>query len=107
MGAKAQTSRRKSKTLRNLRQRPAKPALRNGRIQKGCLRALWAFETASTAQALEFAYALKLHRGELRHCDYYSVRRALASIGAVPIGRSRRGSGRAMLWKMREEISAT
>src|SRR5215471_12464874 len=71
----AQMARRKLETLRNLRRRPAKPALGNGRVQRACRRAFWAHETPSTSDIIAFAYALRLHRGERRNAFNATVRR--------------------------------
>jgi len=57
----------------------------------------------STADVAELAFARKqlLHGRRLDPQDYKLARRALALI-AVPIGRSPHGSGRPMLWRLRD-----
>jgi hypothetical protein len=42
----------------NLQRRPAKPALGNGRVQRGALRAAWALDgTATTSEVAEWTHA--------------------------------------------------
>jgi hypothetical protein len=100
-----QMSQRKSATLRNLRRRPARPALGNGRIQRACRRAFWAHETPSTSDIIAFAYALRLHRGERRNAFNATVRRTLTAMGAIKIGRGPT-RGRPWLWRWKDETSS-
>jgi len=92
-------SQRKSAALRNLLRRPAKPALGNGRVQRACRRAFWAYETPSTSDIIAFAYALRLHRGERRNAFNATVRRTVTAMGAVRIGRART-RGRPWRWAL-------
>jgi hypothetical protein len=50
--------------LRNLSRRPAKPALGNGRVQRGALRALWVLGIASTSEIAEWTHARARAYGE-------------------------------------------
>src|SRR5262245_66565973 len=99
-----QMSQRKSAALRNLLRRPAKPALGNGRVQRACRRAFWAYETPSTSDIIAFAYALRLHRGERRNAFNATVRRTVTAMGAVRIGRART-RGRPWRWALKDEVS--
>jgi hypothetical protein len=85
----------------NLVQRPAKPALGRGRIQKLARRAMWAFGgQATTAQVLQWTSVRKLvHGRRIEPHDYRDARRALARI-ADAVGRTS-GGGRPMLWRLR------
>jgi len=69
--------------------RPLKPALLNGRVQKACKRAFIALgPEITTADAAEWAYPQDYpwtHRRTQRH--FTGVKRALSSIGAVPVKR--------------------
>src|SRR5262249_36963213 len=98
-------ARREFGTLRNLRRRPAKTALGNGRVQRACRRAFWAHETPSTSDIVAFAYALHLHRGERRNAFNATVRRTLTAMGAIKIGRGPT-RGRPWLWWWKDEISS-
>src|SRR5262245_30355354 len=92
----------KSKRLRNLSRRPARPSWRNGPVQRACQRALIALGgTATTSDAIGWAFARRLLiLGERRHDNMgRSVRRALASIGAIKIGRAG-GSARPIVWRL-------
>jgi hypothetical protein len=84
---------------RNLRKRPAKPALGNGRLQRQVRRAFWVHGSPmSTSEILEWAYARQRAFGErISGGHYWSVWRALMSLGAVHCGRAR---GRTRLWRM-------
>jgi len=66
-------SRQKTQALRNLRRRPARPALGAGRVQRACRRALWALGEASTSAAIEWAYARRLLMGGERPGVYVGV----------------------------------
>jgi hypothetical protein len=93
-------SRQLTRSLRNLRLRPAKPALNNGRVQRAARRALWALHEASTSEIMEWTHGLKLHRGErLMNWDRESARRALKQIGALEIGRAKT-IGRPWRWRL-------
>ena len=104
--ANTQMSQRKSATLRNLRRRPARPALGNGRVQRACRRAFWAHETPSTSDIIAFAYALRLHRDERRNAFNATVRRTLTAMGAIKIGRGPT-RGRPWLWRWKEKYPQT
>src|SRR5215467_11991369 len=98
--ANTQTSERKSRPYHGLRHRSPCAARGNGRIQKACLRALWALETASTPQILEWTCCGKLHRGDrLMRWDYWTGWRALRAIGAQQLHRSP-ARGRPWLWSL-------
>jgi hypothetical protein len=97
-------------TYRNLLRRPVRPALGNGRVQRGVERALIAHNGGpiTTGTAAEWAYALhvyqdKRHRGGRRLASqhYVYLRRALARI-ADRVGHGR-GPGRPWLWRLRDE----
>src|SRR5262249_31205886 len=88
---------------RNLSRRPARPAWRNGAIQRACERALTALGgTITTSDAIGWAYAHRLLiLGERRHDNMgRAVRKALESIGAIRIGRAARPSARPTVWRM-------
>ena len=91
---------KKRATVRNLQHRPLQPALKRGRVQRAAMRALWALGRASTGEIVTWTCAMKLHRGErLVRNDYWSARRALASVGAERVGRG--GSpGRPIMWRL-------
>jgi len=82
--------------------RPERPAANNGRVQKACRRALIAYDgQCSTSDALEFAYALRLHRGDRRRNEFpRAVRLAMRAIGAKRLKRSKTGRGRPWIWGM-------
>jgi hypothetical protein len=84
--------------LRNLSRRPAKPALGNGRVQRGALRALWVLGIASTSEIAEWTHARARAYGELSDNHTLSARRALDRIAdrvkrVPPYG--------AWLWRLR------
>jgi hypothetical protein len=87
---------------RNLAQRPAKPALGRGRIQKAARRAALGRQLLSTADVCELAFVRKrlLHGRRLEPRDYRLARAALRLI-ADPIGRDG-GRGRPLLWRRRD-----
>src|SRR5262245_17677706 len=88
-----------TKSYRNLLQRLAKPALGNGRIQKGCKRAFWAHNAPiTTSIAIEFAYALQLVSEKPRRAHYYATHHALESLGCVRVARAST-QGRPWLWR--------
>ena len=60
-------------------------------------RALTVLGTATTSQVLEWTR----YRGPVRHHDYRAARRALRQVGAERVGRSKTGSGRPWLWRLR------
>jgi lysozyme family protein len=76
-----------NRRLRNLAKRPARPAYRNGRVQRMVERAIEALRLANTVEIMKWAYVERLHRGEgfERH-HYRAALRALRQMGAVPIG---------------------
>jgi hypothetical protein len=85
-------------------QRPPKPALGRGRLEVAARRVPWIGDgTTTTAIAASYGYARKLHQGRgLTPRDYEAVRRALRSLGAVPVGRGG-GRGRGLIWKLRAD----
>jgi hypothetical protein len=90
-------------TYPNLKRRLAKPALGNGRIQRGVEYALIAHNGGpiTTTVAAEYAYALRQHQGKrLRSRHYRYLRRALDAI-ADKVGHGR-GRGRPWLWCSKE-----
>jgi len=90
----------KSRSLRNLTQRPAKPALGRGHVQRQARYAMWTLGEATTPQVLEWCYGLKLHRGgRFARWDYRSCGRALAAIGAAKIGRATT-IGKPWIWRL-------
>jgi hypothetical protein len=91
---------------RNLRKRPAKPALGRGRLQRLARRAFLAEgDELSTTAILNWAYVRR--RGSpLPLGLYWSLHRALEQIGAERIGRAR-SIGRPILWRLADISSAT
>jgi hypothetical protein len=92
----------KKPIYRNLLRRPDKPALGNGRVQRGVERALIAHNgPITTGTAAEWAYALRQYQGKrLRSVNYVYLRRALDRI-ADRVGHGR-GRGRPWLWQARD-----
>src|SRR5262245_54828268 len=87
---------------RNLRKRPAKPALDRGRLQRAARRAFIAEgDKLSTTAILDWAYVRRRH-APLSPGLYHALHRALASIGAKRIGRAET-VGRPWLWRLRAE----
>ena len=84
---------------RNLLQRLARPAYRNGKHQKMIARVVDAFGgEASTAQVIRWTHCDLFHRGVgFQPHHYLAVRRALRSMGYVPIRRAG-GMGRPWVW---------
>src|SRR5262249_50083507 len=82
-------SRQLTRPTRKMSQRPPKPALGRGRLEVAARRVPWIGDgTTTTAIAASYGYARKLHQGRgLTPRDYEAVRRALRSLGAVPVGR--------------------
>jgi hypothetical protein len=73
----------------NLAQRPAKPALGNGRLQRLARRVLIVLGTASTPQVMEWTCCRKRFRGRRIEChDYRAARRALTGSPFVSAGRA-------------------
>jgi hypothetical protein len=97
---------KKSVTYRNLRKKPAKPALGRGRLQRMARRAFHAAgEELSTTQIADWAYVRR--RGSpLPLGLYWSLHRALRQIGAVPIGRART-RGRPTVWRLKSDSLLT
>jgi hypothetical protein len=89
--------------FRNLSRRPARPALGNGRVQRGVERALIAHNgPITTTVAAEYAYALRQYQGRRLTSRHYAyLRRALDRI-ADRIGHGR-GRGRPWLWRSRSD----
>jgi hypothetical protein len=84
----------------NLSRRPAKPALGNGRVQRGALRALIASGDASTSEIAEWTHARARAYGELSDNHTRAARRALSQIAdrvkrVPPYG--------VWLWRLRDE----
>ena len=105
--AKTQMSLRKAQQLRNLRRRLAAPAKQNGKLQRSVRRALHALTEVSTSEAMEWAFAMKIHAGDrLARWDCPSTRRALEAIGAVRVGRAPT-IGRPWIWRLKDETSPT
>ena len=80
--------------------RPAKPALGNGRVQRGALRALIASGDASTSEIAEWTHARARAYGELSDNHTRAARRALSRIAdrvkrVPPYG--------VWLWRLRDE----
>lgn len=86
----------------NLRLKPAKPARLRGRVQLAAERVLFLYGTATTSDVVDYAHALRLvMRQEKRHNWLsFGARRALASSGAVKVGRAT-SRGRPHLWALR------
>src|SRR5262245_36320643 len=79
------------------------PGRGRGRIQLAARRSLYDCVIVSTADVAQTAFARKtlLHGRRLEPHDYRLARAALRLI-AVPIGRAAHGSGRPMLWRLRD-----
>jgi len=76
--------RQKPASRRNLRLRPEKPALGNGRLQRQAKHAFWGCGSPlSTSEILEWAYPRKVLGERIGDGHRWSCRRALESIGAV------------------------
>jgi hypothetical protein len=76
-----------------------------GRCQRGVWRCLWINGTATTTQILEWAYP----RGavgdpRVRHNQRRAVRHAAERL-AIAVGRSSRGKGRPLIWRLKTEES--
>jgi hypothetical protein len=84
---------------RNLRLRPAKPALGRGRLQRQIRRAFIVSEVLSSSQIYDWCYAGK--RLPLSTRQRYSVWRILNEV-AEPVGHSLT-IGRPWLWRLRAE----
>jgi hypothetical protein len=86
---------------RNLAQRPAKPALGRGRLQRAARRAFLAGNLITTGDVAEVAFVrrlLLLHGRKLRPYHYRRIRRVLAAI-AEPVRRVPPHG--AWLWRLR------
>jgi hypothetical protein len=97
----------KWKSFRNLRFRPAKPALGNGRLQRQVARACIVAGTpiVSSSTFYAWAYAGKKLRGEPVSWGHRSsVKRILRTI-ATPVGRANT-IGRPLLWKLNDDVAA-
>jgi hypothetical protein len=90
---------------RNLRLRPAKPALGNGRLQRQVRRAFLALGgPLSTSEILEWTYARKRMLGErISDGHRWSVRRVCYAM-CVPVGRAAT-IGRPINWRLPEDSS--
>jgi hypothetical protein len=93
---------------RNLRRRPAKPALGRGRLQRQVRRAFTAADAPaiSASEIYDWCYARRrLVLGKpLMTRHRYSVWRVLKALGAKPVGRV--GPRHAILWRLPEEVWA-
>jgi hypothetical protein len=78
------------------------PGRGRGRLQVAARRGFYLSDVVSTADIAQAAYAQRilLHGKRIEPCHYRFVRRALAMI-AEPLGRSDKGPGRPMLWRLR------
>src|SRR5262249_51800343 len=99
----ARTSLKKAPSPANLQRGHVKPALGNGRLQRRAMRVLWLFGTVTTADVVDWAYAVKRHKGmAIALHDRNSAARALRSIGAQRVARGA-GRGRPWLWALSED----
>jgi hypothetical protein len=74
-----------------------------GKCQRGVRRGLWANGEATTSELLEWAYPRGIGDDpRQRHNRRRAVRHAAARI-AVAIGRSSRGKGRPVIWRLKPE----
>ena len=93
---------------RNLRRRPAKPALGRGRLQRQVRRAFiaTAAPAISASEIYDWCYARRrLVLGKpLMTRHRYSVWRVLKALGAEPVGRV--GPRHAILWRLPHEVWA-
>jgi hypothetical protein len=89
---------------RNLRLRPAKPALGRGRLQVQVRRAFLVGDAPviSASAIYDWCYAKRrlMHGKPLTTRDRYSVWRVLIALGAEPVGRI--GPRHATLWRLRD-----
>jgi hypothetical protein len=93
------------RSLLNLRRRPAKPALGNGKIQVLAWRALFALGEASTRDVMKWTYCREYYAGErFKNWHNLSTRRALEGIGAVRVGRALT-RGRPWIWRLADKSS--
>jgi hypothetical protein len=99
-GARTRVAERRNANEPNFSRRPAKPALGNGRVQRGALRALWALNgEATTSEVAEWTHVRARAYGELSDNHTRAARRALERIAdrvrrVPPYG--------AWLWKLRD-----
>jgi hypothetical protein len=86
----------------NLSRRPAKPALGNGRVQRGALRRLWALDgEATTSEIAEWTHARARAYGELSDNHTRAARRVLPRIA----GKVKRvGPRHTWLWALKDEF---
>jgi hypothetical protein len=100
-GANARTRLQLAAQRRNLARRLAKPAKLNGKLQKAAKRAFVAFDgQLDTGIVADWGYSTERARS-LDSSKYRRLRRALASIGAVKIGRAKT-QGRPWIWRLPE-----
>jgi hypothetical protein len=88
---------------RNLRLRPAKPALNNGRVQKSIRRAfiMEGREVLSGTEIYDYTHVIRrMERRHLTSGAYAWTRRTLATM-AERVGHGR-GPGRPWLWRLRD-----
>jgi hypothetical protein len=87
--------------FRNLSRRPAKPALGNGRVQRGALRALWALDgEVTTSEVAGWTHVRARVYGERSDNHTRAARRVLGRIAdrvrrVPPYG--------AWLWRLKDE----
>ena len=93
-----------TRSLRKIPQRSPKPGLNRGRVQVSARRAFYGGRTVTTADLVQMAYARKMliHGRRPEPHDYRLARAALRLI-ADPIGRSSKGPGHPLLWRLRED----
>jgi hypothetical protein len=93
-----------SRPTRKIPQHPLKPGLNHGRVQVSARRAFYGGEkVVSTADVVQAAYARKLliHG---RRAHLYRLARAELRLIADPIGRSSKGPGHPILWRLRDDV---
>jgi hypothetical protein len=89
----------------NLSRRPAKPALGNGRVQRGALRALWALNgEATTSEVAEWTHVRARAYGERSDNHTRAARRVLARIAAKV---RKVGPRHTWLWRARDTDTDT
>src|SRR5262249_37300046 len=103
VGPNMRTRVQKAAALRNLSRRLPKPALGRGCVQRACRRVLWTYGECSTSQVIAWAYARQLLIGGERRRNGFNraVRRSLAAIGAIRVGRAQT-IGRPVLWRLKD-----
>jgi hypothetical protein len=89
---------------RKIPQKPSKPALNRGRVQRAARRAFFSADVVSTSDVVKAAFCRKilLRPGALKPHDYRHVRRVLDRI-ALRVRRSSVGSGAPWLWRLKDK----